>query len=100
MVQKLMVEKSGVEKFLSKSLGLKGPGLKLGVEKSEVEMSFNRKIVAAQNDQILVNFGFKLYICDYFIQTAMLVLVPVELRRLLHDCHANFGFVGKKTSCF
>ena len=50
--------------------------------------------------QILVNFGFKLYSCGYFIQTAMLVLVPVELRRLLHDCHANFGFVGKKTSCF
>ena len=49
-----------------KSLGLKGPGLKLGVEKSEVEMSFNRKIVAAQNGQILVNFGFKLYSCDNF----------------------------------
>ena len=51
MLQKFMVEKSGVEKFLFvlglksswlKSLGLKGPGLKLGVEKSGVEMSFNR----------------------------------------------------------
>ena len=27
-----------------KSLGLKGPGLKLGVEKSGVEMSFNQNI--------------------------------------------------------
>ena len=45
-----MVEKSGVEKFLFalglkssrlKSPGLKGLGLKLGVEKSRVEMSFN-----------------------------------------------------------
>ena len=37
-----MFEKSGVEKFMGESLGLKGPGLKLGVEKSGVEMSFNR----------------------------------------------------------
>ena len=37
MVQRFMVEKSGAEKF-----GLKGPGLMLGVEKSGVEMSFNR----------------------------------------------------------
>ena len=45
-----MVEKSGVEKFLFalglksswlKSPRLKGLGLKLGVEKSGVEMSFN-----------------------------------------------------------
>ena len=45
-----MVEKSGVEKFLLalglkssrlKSPGLKGLELKLGVEKSGVEMSFN-----------------------------------------------------------
>ena len=45
-----MVEKSGVEKFLLalglksswlKCPGLKGLGLKLGVEKSGVEMSFN-----------------------------------------------------------
>ena len=91
----LWLKSPGLKSSWLKSLGLKGQGLKLGVE-----MSFNGKIVAAQLRQILVNFGFKLYICDYFIQTAMLVLVPVELRRLLHDCHANFGFVGKKTSCF
>ena len=45
-----MVEKSGVEKLLFalrlksswlKRPGLRGLGLKLGVEKSEVEMSFN-----------------------------------------------------------
>ena len=60
MVEKFMIEKSGVEKFLLalglksswlkspglesswlKSPGLKGLGLKLGVEKSGVEMSFN-----------------------------------------------------------
>ena len=49
-VEKFMVEKSGVEKFLFalglkrswlKSPGLKGLGLKLGVEKSGVDMSFN-----------------------------------------------------------
>ena len=39
-----MVEKSGVESSWLKSLALKGPGLKLGVEKSGVEMSFNLKI--------------------------------------------------------
>ena len=37
-----MDEKSGVEKFMVEKSGLKGPGLKLGVEKCEVEMSFNR----------------------------------------------------------
>ena len=41
MVQKFMVEKSGVVKFMVKKSGLNGPGLKLGVEKSGVEMSFN-----------------------------------------------------------
>ena len=40
-VKKFMVEKSGVEKFLL-ALGLNCLGLKLGVEKSRVEMSFNR----------------------------------------------------------
>ena len=39
-VEKFMVEKSGVEKFLL-ALGLNFLGLKLGVEKSGVEMSFN-----------------------------------------------------------
>ena len=48
-----MVEKSGVEKFLFamglksswlKSPGLKGLGLKLGVEKSRVEMYFNHRL--------------------------------------------------------
>ena len=47
-----MVEKFGIEKFLLalglksswfKNLGLQGLGLKLGVEKSGVEMSFNKK---------------------------------------------------------
>ena len=32
----------GLKSSWLKSLGLKGPGLKLGVEKSWVEMSFNR----------------------------------------------------------
>ena len=50
MVQKFMVEKSGVEKFLIalglksswlKIPGLKGLGLMLGVEKSGVGMSCN-----------------------------------------------------------
>jgi hypothetical protein len=35
-----MVEKSGVEKFLL-ALELNNPGLKLGVEKSGVEISYN-----------------------------------------------------------
>ena len=39
-VQKFMVHKSAVEKFLL-ALGLNCLGLKLGVEKSGVEMSFN-----------------------------------------------------------
>ena len=47
-VEKFMVEMSVVEKFLW-TLGLKSPGLKLGVEKSGVEMScnpsYNRPIV-------------------------------------------------------
>ena len=42
-VEKFMVEKSGVEKFLL-TLGLNCPGLKLGVEKSRVEMSCNPQI--------------------------------------------------------
>ena len=42
-----MVEKSGVEKFLF-VLGLKGLGLKLGVEKSGVEMSFNCHILPSR----------------------------------------------------
>ena len=43
MVQKFTVENSRVEKVMEfKSLGLKGLGLKLGVEKSVVEMSFNQ----------------------------------------------------------
>ena len=41
MVEKSGVEKSGVGKFMVESPGLKGLGLKLGVEKSGVEMSFN-----------------------------------------------------------
>ena len=41
MVQKFMVEKSGDEKFTIKKYGLIGWGLKLGVKKSGVEMSFN-----------------------------------------------------------
>jgi hypothetical protein len=40
-VEKFLVKKSGVGKFMLKNLGLKGPGLKVGVEKSRVEMSFN-----------------------------------------------------------
>ena len=39
-VEKFMVEESGVEKFLL-DLGVKSLGLKLGVEKSRFEMSFN-----------------------------------------------------------
>ena len=39
-VEKFLVEKSMAIKFLL-ALGLKCPGLKLGVEKSWVEMSFN-----------------------------------------------------------
>ena len=39
-VEKFMVEKSGVEKFLL-TLGFKSPGLKLGVQKSGVELSCN-----------------------------------------------------------
>ena len=41
MVEKTGVEKSGVGSSWFKSPGLKGLGLKLGVEKSRVEMSFN-----------------------------------------------------------
>ena len=36
-----MVEKSGVGKFIVEKSGMKGLGLKLGIEKSGVEMSFN-----------------------------------------------------------
>ena len=36
MVQKFMVEKSGIEKFMVEKSGVEEPGLKLGVE-----MSFN-----------------------------------------------------------
>ena len=39
-VDKLMVKKPGVEKFFM-GLGLKCSGLKLGVVKSGVEMSYN-----------------------------------------------------------
>ena len=48
MVEKCRAEKSGVEVSLNlknawlKSLGLKALRLKLGVEKSGIEMSFNR----------------------------------------------------------
>ena len=42
MVEKSWVGKSGVGKFMVESPGLKGLGLKFGVEKSGVEMSFNR----------------------------------------------------------
>ena len=54
-----MVEKSGVEKFLFalglksswlKNPGLKGLGLKLGVEKSGVEMSFNQTDILCINE--------------------------------------------------
>ena len=38
MVQKFIVEKSGIEKLMVENLELK-----LGVEKSRVEMSFNQK---------------------------------------------------------
>ena len=38
MVEIFMVEKSGVEKFIVE----RSPGLKQGVEKSGVEMSFNQ----------------------------------------------------------
>ena len=41
MVQKFMVEKSGIEKFMVEKSGVEEPGLKLGVEKCGVEMSFN-----------------------------------------------------------
>ena len=41
MVQKFMVEKSGVEKFMLEKSGVKRSGLKLGVEKFGVEMPFN-----------------------------------------------------------
>ena len=43
MIEKLMIETSGVEKFLL-ALGLKSPGLKVGVENSRVEMSCNHHI--------------------------------------------------------
>ena len=41
MVEKSRVEKTGVGKFTVEKSWLKGLGLKLGVEKSGVEMSFN-----------------------------------------------------------
>ena len=39
--ENVMIDKSRVEKFLL-ALGFKSPGLKLGVEKSRVEMSCNQ----------------------------------------------------------
>ena len=42
MVQKFMVAKSGLKSSWLKSLGLKGPWLRLRVEKSGVEMYFNQ----------------------------------------------------------
>ena len=42
MVEKFGVEKSWVGKFMVEKSGMKGLGLKLGVEKSRVEMPFNR----------------------------------------------------------
>ena len=45
MAENSGVEKSGVGKFMVKSPGLKGLGLKLGVVKSGVEMSFNQNLV-------------------------------------------------------
>ena len=41
MLQKFMVENSEVEKFMAEKSRVEGPWLKLGVEKSVVEMSFN-----------------------------------------------------------
>ena len=41
MVEKSGVEKSGVGKFMVEKSGMEGLGLKLGVKKSRVEMSFN-----------------------------------------------------------
>ena len=58
-----MVEKSGVEKFLLalglksswlENPGLKGLGLKLGVEKSGVEMTFNPK------SMVYIQMGFNI----------------------------------------
>ena len=51
-VEKNMVENSRVEKFMVEKSGverLKGWGLKLGVEKSRVEMSFNRLFYVFMN---------------------------------------------------
>ena len=41
MVQKFIVERSGIDSSWLKSLGLKGTGMKLCVGKSGVEMSFS-----------------------------------------------------------
>ena len=41
MVQKFMVEMSGVGKIMVEKSGVEGPGLKLGFEKHRIEMSFN-----------------------------------------------------------
>ena len=65
-----MVEKSGDEKFLFalglnssrlKSPGLKDPGLELGVEKSGLEMYFNRFNEICRTSQCFqYNFAFTL----------------------------------------
>ena len=53
-----------------KSLGLKGPGLKLGVEKSRVVMSFNRLLVCVSElatIQKLIELQNNLPLKDYVI---------------------------------
>ena len=75
-----MVEKSRVEKFLLalrmkisrlKSPGLKGLGLKLGVEKSGVEISFNQH---DKKSQLFMSFQmfFKQSVIRYFLAVANL----------------------------
>ena len=41
ILQKFMVDKSGVEMFMALNSGVESPGLKHWVEKFDVEMSFN-----------------------------------------------------------
>ena len=59
MVEKSGVVKSGVGKFMVESTRLKGLGLKLGVEKSGVEMSFNHQQYISK------------YISNYIIKLAL-----------------------------
>ena len=56
MVQKFIVEKSGVKKFMVDKSSVERLGLKLWVEKSVVEMSFNQ-IQALNMNTIVMKLG-------------------------------------------